>query len=54
MQASNVLAQLATPSQQDSAKKRGELGQDDFMRLLVTQLENQDPTNPMDNFEFLS
>jgi len=31
-----------------------ELGQDDFMTLMVAQLENQDPTKPMDNFEFLA
>ena len=30
-----------------------ELGQDDFMELMVAQLENQDPTNPQDNTEFL-
>ncbi|SRR6056297_12760 len=31
-----------------------ELGQEDFLELMVAQLENQDPTSPMDNFEFLS
>ena len=35
-------------------KKSDELGQEEFMRLLVAQLNNQDPTKPMDNFEFLS
>lgn len=32
----------------------GQLGQEDFLRLLVVQMENQDPTKPMDNSEFLS
>ncbi len=37
-----------------TVKKKEELGQAEFMRLLVAQLNNQDPTKPMDNFEFLS
>lgn len=28
------------------------LGKDDFLRLLMTQLQNQDPTNPMDSQQF--
>ena len=30
------------------------MGQEDFLALMVAQLENQDPTKPMDNNEFLS
>lgn len=31
-----------------------ELGKDEFLRLLVTQLQNQDPVNPMDSSQFAS
>jgi len=30
------------------------MGKDDFLQLLVTQMQNQDPLNPMDNSEFAS
>ena len=38
----------------DSNNDRTELGQDEFLKLMTTQLGNQDPFEPMDNGEFLA
>jgi flagellar basal-body rod modification protein FlgD len=35
------------------AAKRDQLGQEDFLTLMITQFQNQDPFEPMDNGEFL-
>lgn len=41
--------------QRDERKTgQGVLGKDDFMKLLIAQLQNQDPTNPMKDNEFIA
>lgn len=56
----NLLGQLEpttiTKQQNDSKDGIGDsnLDQQDFLNLLVTQLQNQDPLNPTDNAEFMS
>jgi len=37
-----------------ATKSSSKLGQDDFLKLMTTQLNNQDPTQPMDNSQFLA
>lgn len=32
----------------------GDLGKDAFLKILITQLQNQDPTSPMDDKEFIA
>ena len=38
----------------DSAPKSNELGKDEFLNLLVAQLNNQDPLAPQDNGAFIA
>ncbi len=38
---------------QPKQSTRNDLGQEDFLTLMITQFQNQDPFEPMDNGEFL-
>jgi flagellar basal-body rod modification protein FlgD len=44
----------STDSAADSMKKSAGLNKDDFLKLFVTQLQNQDPLNPQDSTQFVS
>lgn len=35
-------------------KTKQQMGKDEFLTLLIAQLSHQDPTNPMDNTEFVA
>ena len=38
----------------DASSRANSLGSDAFLKLLVTQLQNQDPTSPQSNTEFIA
>jgi len=50
----NNIPGLRTVLDSTEEHERTELGQDEFLKLMTTQLSNQDPFEPMDNGEFLA
>lgn len=48
---SDLPAALTAPASAESGE--AELGQQDFLKLMVTQLKNQDPSKPMESGDFL-
>jgi flagellar basal-body rod modification protein FlgD len=51
---SRVLSDYALPEPQKGSDNKKSLGRDEFLKLLIAQLEHQDPTNPQDNGEFVA
>jgi len=49
----NSLGLATTSNSQNSGNQTQALGQEQFLKLLTTQLTHQDPSNPMENGEFL-
>lgn len=47
--ASATSGQAGSATASTDVKGKGAMGQSEFLKLLVTQMKNQDPTNPMDN-----
>ena len=48
---SDILSLINSPQQKDDSSN--ELGQEDFINLMVTQLRNQDPFEPLQSGEFI-
>ncbi|MCM3717155.1 flagellar hook assembly protein FlgD [Fictibacillus phosphorivorans] len=53
---SKVSENLMLSNYQANTKQTGSniLGKDDFLKILITQLQNQDPTSPMQDREFIA
>lgn len=47
-------ATAAAQAVQDPSTSNDSIGTDTFLQLLITQLQNQDPTDPESNTEFVS
>jgi len=48
----NEIASSGAPSLAEAASSTQALGRDEFLQMLIAQLENQDPLNPQDATEF--
>ncbi|ALP52633.1 hypothetical protein Tel_05440 [Candidatus Tenderia electrophaga] len=50
----SLLSELGLSQKTNLRQAKDDLGEDAFLKLMITQLENQDPLKPMENGEFLS
>lgn len=49
----NATATTTSQETTSSASKKDLLGQEDFLKLMIAQMKNQDPTKPLDGQEYL-
>ncbi len=54
MAVTSINTGTVSESSTTTRKTGDELGKDEFLKILITQLENQDPLNPMDDKEFIA
>lgn len=54
MDINSINQQTSSAFQKNSNKGVSTLGQDQFLQLLIAQMRNQDPTNPLEGSEFAS
>lgn len=50
----NTGATMPTITQNNKKAKDNSMGKDDFLKMLITQLQNQDPLKPMEDTEFIA
>ena len=51
----NILEKIGVKTPENTPKtQKSSLGQEDFLKLMTTQLQNQDPFAPMDNGDFIA
>ena len=50
----NAVDALGLGQQQAPAKDRTKLGQSDFLKLMTTEIQNQDPFHPVQNSDFIA
>jgi flagellar basal-body rod modification protein FlgD len=51
----STVSQVNTsPTLAPTENKRGVLGKDDFLKILITQLQHQDPMEPLQDREFIA
>ena len=54
-QLDSILKKLGVQKEEDTSRgNKDTLGQSDFLKLMTTQLQNQDPFAPMENAEFIA
>ena len=54
-QLDSILKKLGVQSEEETSRGSTDtLGQSDFLKLMTTQLQNQDPFAPMENAEFIA